>query len=249
MSEWYERAFDASYLEAYEQFEEVAVWMQDCDFIAGALDLKQGQRVLDLCSGSGRHSVELANRGFSVTGLDISPSMIDFSRRRAKALGVKVDFVCADAREMEFDQEFDAAFNYLTSFGYCDDAGNQAVLDRVFRALKPGGRFMIEKINPIWLFGSFVKTERRVQGDFTYVEERSYDARTGRISVERVKEYPDGTTVALEPFSVRAYLPISLAQMLEAAGFEVEDFIDAPSGVDFDPFISRRMAILAQRPA
>lgn len=248
MSEWFETAFDTDYLTVYGQFEQEPIWQMDCDFLMRQLRLEPGEAVLDLCCGSGRHSIELARRGMKMTGLDLSPSLIEHAQRRAAERGVEVTWLCEDARDLDAHETFDAVFNYLTSFGYHDQAGNEEILRRVYRALKPGGRFLIEKINTVWLLGNFVKTERRVYDGFTYVERRSYDARSGRIEMVREKLMPDGTVKPLPPFSVRAHLPSTLVEMLEAAGFAVGPFVASPTGQEYQPFLSPRMAIVACRP-
>jgi ubiquinone/menaquinone biosynthesis C-methylase UbiE len=249
MAEWFERAFDAGYLEVYDQFEQEPIWQMDCDFLCKQIGLEPGAVVLDHCCGAGRHALELARRGMRVTGLDISPSLIAEARRRSQEQSLDVRWVLKDAREMDFDQEFDAAFNYLTSFGYGEQEDNQRILHGLHRALRPGGTLLIEMINTIWLLGNFTPTLRRVYEEFTYIERRSYDPRTGRIVTHREKADRDGVTQVLEPFSVRSYLPCSMAHMLEQAGFQVGEFVASPSGGPFHTFSTSRLAILAQRPA
>jgi ubiquinone/menaquinone biosynthesis C-methylase UbiE len=248
MTEWYERAFDESYLEVYDQFEEESIWQRDCDFITRQLGLQPGDSVLDLCCGAGRHSLELARRGLQVCGLDASQSLIAKCIARAADEELEVKWICQDARDMDFDAVFDAAYNYLTSFGLCNEEGNRLILDNVFRALRPGGRFLIEMINFLWLFGNFVPTERRVYEGFTYIERRRYDARTGCITTTREKVSKTEGTQELEPFKVHAYTPCEIVALLEGAGFEVGDFVASPTGQAFQTFSTPRMGIIARRP-
>lgn len=249
MTEWYERAFDETYLEVYDQFEQEPIWRMDCDFLVKQLGLQPGQRVLDLCCGAGRHSLELARRGMRVTGLDISPSLIARAMARAAAEELEIEWLRMDARDLDVDAEFDAAFNYLTSFGHCDEEGNRLILDNVFRALRPGGQFLMEMLNMVWYLGNFVPTERRVYEGFTYVERRRYDARRGQICTQREKIFKDQPAQVLEPFCVRVYTPCELVAMLETAGFEVGDFVASPTGQAYQAFSTPRMAIIARRPA
>ena len=245
MAEWYEKAFDAAYLETYQQFEVVEIWKRDCDFIEEALRLRQGQAVLDLCCGSGRHSVELAQRGYKMTGLDVSEFMIEYARRRSEALDVEVEWLQMDAQELNIAGRFDAVFNFLTSFGYCGMKGDLRILRNVKQAMRPGGRLMLELINPIWLMGNFVHDQCVQQGDYTYIEKREYDARTGLITFRRTKEYPSGESVKLEPFRVRAYFPVTLCEMLDEVGFKFDGFLASPTAEDYHAFKTPRMAILA----
>jgi 2-polyprenyl-3-methyl-5-hydroxy-6-metoxy-1,4-benzoquinol methylase len=249
MSAWYERAFDESYLECYEQFEQEPVWLMDCAFLEKQLELEAGEAVLDLCCGAGRHSLELARRGYRLTGLDVSPTMIEVAKSRSAEQGAEVNWIRQDAKEMDFTEEFDAVFNYLTSFGHCDHAGNTRIIANVFRSLRPGGRFLLEMINMIWLLSNFVPTERRVYEGFTYVERRRYDWRTGRITTRREKAVAGESPQILEPFDVQAYLPFEVIRMLEEAGFEAIDAVASPSGQALQAFSTPRMAFVARRPA
>jgi len=245
MAKWYEKAFDAAYLETYQQFEHVEIWNRDCDFIEKALKLKRGEAVFDLCCGSGRHSVELAQRGYKMTGLDVSGFMIEYARRRATALNVEAEWLHMDAQDLNLASRFDAVFNFLTSFGYCGMKGDLRILRNVKQSLRPGGRLMLELINPIWLMANFVHDQCTQQDDYTYLEKREYDAQTGMITFSRTKEYPSGETVPLEPFRVRAYFPVTLCEMLEETGFKIDGFLGSPTMEDYSPFRTPRMAILS----
>jgi SAM-dependent methyltransferase len=249
---WYERAFDATYLECYEQFEQEPVWQMDCDFIQGQLELKPGDTALDLCCGAGRHCLEFARRGLQVTGLDISSSMIDVARARAASLekssAERLTWECRDAVALDHEKKFDAVYNYLTSFGHCDDEGNRAILRNVHRALRPGGKLLLEMINMVWLLGNFVPTERRVYPNFTYVERRRYDPISGRITTHRERVVAGENPQVLEPFTVRAYLPCDLRSMLEQTGFDNLSLVASPTGQSFQTFSTPRLAFVARRP-
>ena len=90
-------------------------WVEDTrrqvDFLVEKLRLTGGERVLDLACGFGRHALELARRGFSVTGVDITPDYIRFAKEQAEKEGLAADFLCADIRELRFYQEFDAVLS------------------------------------------------------------------------------------------------------------------------------------------
>lgn len=116
-------------------------------FLWRALGLKKGSRVLDLPCGTGRHSIRLARRGASVLGVDANG---DYLRRaRASARGLpNVRFVQGDMRRVGLEEEFDAAVNLWTSFGYFDRPSDDLrVLRGVARALKPGGLFLIDLVD------------------------------------------------------------------------------------------------------
>jgi SAM-dependent methyltransferase len=128
--------------EAYLRYSFTKGTRQEVAFLIGALQLRQGMRVLDVGCGPGRHAHALAEHDISVHGIDISQTFIDLANASATS---GATFERLDARHMDFDSEFDAviclcqgAFGLMTSDG--DDA---AVLAHISRALKPGGRLAL----------------------------------------------------------------------------------------------------------
>jgi SAM-dependent methyltransferase len=102
-----------------------------------------GGAVLDLCCGPGRHSCELAKRGFAVTGVDRSAFLLEQARSRAGEAGI--EWVQKDMREFRREGAFDLACNLFTSFGYFEtEEQNLFVLQNVCQSLKPGGVFVLE---------------------------------------------------------------------------------------------------------
>lgn len=135
--------FDEDYLHFYRhELDERAD--AETDLIRHRVDAPPGTRVLDLACGHGRIARRLAERGCRVTGLDESPLLLDHARRDARARGVEVDYESADMRELPHDAEFDVTVNWFTAFGYFDDADDKKIIDEVFRALRPGGRFLLD---------------------------------------------------------------------------------------------------------
>ena len=97
-------------------------------------------RILDLCCGPGRHSLELARRGFVVTGVDRTERYLAVARARADKEGLKIEFVHADMREFVRPSAFDLVINLYTSFSYFrDPAEDRRVLENIHESLVPGG--------------------------------------------------------------------------------------------------------------
>ena len=117
--DWYEKWFGQDYLDVYTHRSEKEA-EEFINTLEKILSLKPEQKLLDLCCGTGRYSLALAQRGFAVTGLDLSSSLIDFAKKRSKELGVKVDFIVRDMRNIPFSGYFDGILNMFTSFGYFD---------------------------------------------------------------------------------------------------------------------------------
>src|SRR5262245_14904011 len=178
---WFEEFFEGEWLE------EVALTIsdertaRDADFVVQKLELAAGASVLDVGCGHGRHSLALARRGFRVVGIDLSRRSIELAERAAAQEGLEVDFVRVDARELAFEAEFDAAVNLFTSvIGYFEDeADDQKVVDRVARALRPGGSFLIDTINLLALPRAFQERGWAELDSGAFVlERRDFDFRT-----------------------------------------------------------------------
>ncbi len=107
------------------------------------LELEEGDRILDLACGIGRHSLELARRGYEVTGLDLSKAYM--KEAADKAGDLPVEFIQADMRTFVREEHYDAVINFWSSFGYFkDEVENYQVLQNVYASLKKGGRFLLD---------------------------------------------------------------------------------------------------------
>ena len=116
----------------------------EADFLEEALNLKAGQRVLDVACGFGRHSIELARRGYRMTGLDVSAEMIREAKKRASEEKCRVEWRNAEMRRIGSASKFDGAFCFGNSFGFLDRAGTGKFLAAMSKALKPGSRFAFD---------------------------------------------------------------------------------------------------------
>jgi ubiquinone/menaquinone biosynthesis C-methylase UbiE len=83
--------------------------LAEADFIIGELNLPEGSRILDMGCGTGRHSVELAHRGYRMTGVDISSGMLSQAEKAAGEASVIVEWIKSDATKFKSDKLFDAA--------------------------------------------------------------------------------------------------------------------------------------------
>ena len=122
----------------------------EVDFIIAQLDLPAGASLLDVGCAFGRHSIELAKRGFHVVGIDPAEAMIDAARAAAKAEQVDASFHVADALSYVPEQKFDAALCLFTVLGQISDQGDYPdsmahnFLNNVTNALKSDGQLLIE---------------------------------------------------------------------------------------------------------
>src|SRR5204862_6427305 len=155
--------------------------LREVEFISDALRVGPGAEILDIACGYGRHAIELVQRGYNVTGLDLSLPLLIRAADEAQKRALSVNFVHADMRGMAFEREFDGAYCMLTSFGYFDEESNAKVAEGIARALKPGGRFLLDVVNRDYIVGDL---PARIwwEGDGCVVlEEVEFNFNTSRI--------------------------------------------------------------------
>ena len=217
--QWFEEIFDEDYLHTLP-FLTPQQTEREVGFLLETLELPQGGRVLDVGCGYGRHAMEVAARGYKTVGLDLSLPLLIRATDAARRVGVNVDFVHGDMREMTFDNEFDGAYCFYTTFGFFDDDTNRRVAAGIAKSLKPGGRFVLEMLNRDYLIGDL---PCRVwwQGDGCVVlEEVDFNYFTSRLQVQRQIILENGRQLEQE-ISIRAYSLHEIGKVLTHAGFRV----------------------------
>ena len=220
--EWWRDVFDRpTFFELYER-SDTALAVAQADQIVRLLDLRAPARILDLPCGYGRHSIELAGRGFRMTGVDISETQVARAREKARAAGGHARFVVGDARALPVAGPFDAAINMFLSFGYfTTDDENQAMLREIARVLRPGGRLLIDFWNrehEIRLFQPTITEER--DDEIREIEEWSFDSLAGRLNWTNTVIFPDGRRESWD-HSIRAFTVAEVRKMLESAGMKL----------------------------
>jgi SAM-dependent methyltransferase len=193
----------------------------EVDAIERLLEIRPPLRILDLACGQGRHSIDLAGRGYQVTGLDHSRYLLDVAAQRAAAAGVTVRWVEGDMRQpVPVPGDYDVAVNLFTSFGYfADDADDLMVLRAVAGVLRPGGRFLLEVLNGEWIMHTFAEREWIPFGEATVLEQRRLDRDRRRMEVDRtiVRDGHEEKTSHM----LRLYSGRELVVLAKRAGFDV----------------------------
>jgi SAM-dependent methyltransferase len=177
-----------------------------------------GPRLLDLCCGFGRISLELARRGFAVTGVDITEAFLRTAGEDALYGGLDAEFVREDARSFKRPEFFDAAVNLYISFGYFEDPADDLLAARnVFDSLKPGGVFIIETLGKEIAVRDFTECEWFERAGYTVLTEYeavdSWAALKNRWILIRDGERTEKT------FTQRLYAATELRRLLFEAGF------------------------------
>jgi len=175
--EWFTHFFDASYVAALREEKPLRQTRLEVEFVLRSLRPPEGARILDLPCGYGRHAALLARRGFRMVGVDLSPAMLAEARRRF-AEGPRLRFRRDDMRRIEFREEFDAVINLYTSFGYFTPTQNVTALRRMARALRPGGRLLVDHRDPAYDAGLPRRLWYRSGRKRFVLEERHFDRDT-----------------------------------------------------------------------
>jgi SAM-dependent methyltransferase len=239
--DWWQTGFGPGYLAVYDGFlaERTPV---EVDQIEALLQLRAPRRILDLPCGQGRHAIELARRGYEVTGVDLSQYMLGVARERAEASGVRVRWLAGDMREALPSETFDLVLNLFTSLGYFDDeADDRRVVRAAASVLAPGGRFLLEVINGERIMGNFQEREWFTVGQTAVMERRSLDVPTHRMVVERTVSSATGEDISVH--AVRLYGGPAVKTMLDAAGFDRVELYGDWDGAPLTPESLRVLAV------
>ena len=243
---WFVDLFDEDYLRTLPFLTPQAT-QAEAEFVIDTLTLAPGAQVLDVGCGYGRHAMELAARGFHVVGLDLSTPLLLRGGEEAARRNLTINFIRGDMRELDFENQFDAAYCLFSTFGYFDDETNKKALQNIARALKPNGKVVIEILNRDYLI-SDLPTRVWWEGDGCVVlEEVELNYFSSRIQVNRSVVFDDGRQLEQE-ISVRAYSLHEVGKLMHAAGFRV---LEVSGGYQtrgrFFGNQSRHIIVLAER--
>lgn len=209
-------------------------------FVLKQLKLKKGAALLDLCCGPGRHAVEFARKGLLVTGVDFSGEYLKEAAARAKKKRVPLRLLRSDMRRLKFRNEFDAAVNLFTSFGYfLKFSDDLKTLKGVSRSLRPGGLFLIDIINGDLIRRNFTPRDWHDLGDHYLLEARR-PFKDGQVNTWTRIDKKTGRIQA-RTFFDRMYDKRSLTAALKKAGLQPLKFW---GGFDGRPLSARTVRLI-----
>jgi len=219
---------------------------RETDFIESALP-KKGI-TLDLCCGTGRHSIILRKRGWNMIGLDLSKNLLAIAKRNMKNERVEFPLVRADMRHFPFRKQiFDAVICMFTSFGYLpSESEDMKSFKEVRRTLRKDGKFLLDVANKNHVIKVFKEKEWAEFEPFYMLEKRSLNLQTSRLLSQWTIIRKDTKEVKALQHNVRLYTLQTLKQMLSETGLKVKEVYGGYDKKEFSPE-SSRMIILAAK--
>ena len=182
----------------------------------------KAKTLLDLACGTGAGSLPLARKGFKVTGMDLSKSMVNYARKKALKSKAKVDFVEGDMAFFDVRKKFDAATSFCDSINHLlSEAGLQAAFENTYRALKEGGVFVFDMSHPNHIRkGNSFENDGEDFGDSAFIWENYSSDDHWQIDLTVFKKKKDKSYRKIkESVMMRAYPEKTVLKLLKQAGF------------------------------
>ena len=221
MKQWYESLFE-NYGEKYDNEVFTQGTMGECDFIEKEINFNKSLKIIDIGCGTGRHSIELAKRGYRVTGIDLSESQLERAKEKAGAQNLQIDFRRHDARQLPFKNEYDLAIMLCEgAFPLMEtDEMNYEILRSAANSLKAPGKLIFTTLNGLFpLFNSIEKfcASAAGEGNATYGS-NTFDLMTFRDFNTTTVEDDSGNKRELQ-CNERYYAPSEITWLLKSLGF------------------------------
>ena len=254
-SNWYEDFFHGLSLDLWRKAISPKQTKAEADFLVEVLQSEAGSHLLDVPCGNGRLSLELARRGFRVTGLDISEEFIDEARAgcalRLSAhaggtgFGAPAEFILGDMCRLEGEAIYDGAYCFGNSFGFLKYSDMESFLSRVARALQPGGRFVIETgMAAESVLHKFEPLAMHQIDDISVTIKERYLAEESCIDTEYIFEQNGKVESRIAKHWI--YTSGEIRRMLERAGFEI---LNLYGSLKCEPYTlgAEELFVIAQR--
>lgn len=243
---WYENdAFWRAVEAALFSEEKWAMAKSDVDGMVKLLSLPSGSKILDLCCGPGRHAIELARRGYKVTGVDRTHDYLKRAQKIAQENRLKVEFVKDDMRRFVRPRAFDAAINLYTSFGYFEkEEETRQVLKNIYHSLKRGGSALFEMMSKEILARDFEERTWSEFGNLLLLQHRSVDKdwqwlESRWILIRKGKRQDFA-------WRLRLYSGSEFKALLRSEGFQKIRLYGSLDGIPYDQD-ARRLVAVAHR--
>lgn len=230
--QWYETLFE-NYGEKYDNECFAQGTIGECDFIEKEISYNKSLKIIDIGCGTGRHSIELTKRGYTMTGIDLSESLLEKAREKAEQNGLQIEFSQHDARNLPFEKEFDVAI-MMCEGGFPlmeTDEMNYEILRNVSNSLKNNAKFIFTTLNGLFpVFNSIEEfcASNTDDGNATY-HSNNFDVMTFRdYNITKVVD-DNGEEKELE-CNERYYIPSEITWLLKTLGFTKIEIFGAKLG-------------------
>jgi len=232
MKQWYETLFE-DYGRKYDNENFTQGTIGECDFIEKEINYDKSLKIIDIGCGTGRHSIELTERGYKVIGIDLSESQLEQAKVKAKAQNLQIDFQKHDARNLPFKNEYDLAIMLCEgAFSLMEtDEMNYEILRNAANSLKAAGKLIFTTLNGLFpLFHSVEEFSASTteEGNATY-SKNTFDLMTFRDFNITTVEDDFGNKKELE-CNERYYVPCEITWLLKSLEFKKIDIYGAKLG-------------------
>ena len=190
----------------------------EVEFLINEASISLSSEILDLCCGTGRHSIRLAELGYNITGLDISSDFLRIAAEKSFESGLSIRWINRDMRNIQFEGKFDLVFIMFGAWGFFEeDIENYKVFQEVNQALKADGHFILDYFNRYWIMQNFQPFHWAERKTGYYLEKRQFDHYKGRLNTESVFLKRDGSVKKWET-SIRAFTLQEILNMIQQSG-------------------------------
>jgi SAM-dependent methyltransferase len=228
-SDWQGAFFRGVALDAWRRIINPEMTCTEADFLERAFDVGPGAQLLDVPCGNGRHSIELAGRGYRMTGLDLSEEFIAEARN---ATSLAVRWVRADMCSLPWVSEFDGAYCLGNSFGYLAWEQARQLLAAVARGLKPGARFVMDTgMAAESILPSLARTGWFRLGDILMLRENRYHPAESRFDIDYT--FVRGGAIETRPTMSYLFTAGELCRMHREAGLRPLELLGS---TDAEPY-------------
>lgn len=232
MKQWYEELFE-NYGMKYDNECFTQGTISECDFIEKEIHYDKSLRILDVGCGTGRHTIELVKRGYTVVGIDLSDSQLERARQKASMENLRIHFHKYDARNLPFLHEFDVVI-MLCEGGFTlmeTDEMNYQILQNASNALKPTGKLIFTTLNVLFPLFHSVK-------DFLNSNTKEGNAISDNVAFD-LMTFREYNTIHAEDdlgnkkelhCNERYYSPSEITWLLKTLNFKIIDIFGAKLG-------------------
>lgn len=227
--DWWRRIFNSMYLKTdSDVVEDAQITKTEVDLFQKILGLKEGDTLLDVACGQGRHLIELQSRGtYNLFGLDRSRYLIQRAKHVSREKSLTINWKEGDVRKLPYPTDtFDFVTNLGNSFGYFETLDDDAkILKEIFRILKPGGVLLMDIADGAYLRDNYTPRSWEWLDNKHFVcRERKMAADNQRLISREVITHTEKGVIVDQFYAERLYTREDLIELLVGVHFQEVTF-------------------------